>query len=199
MISVVDSWGIDCEIALRWMSLDLSDYKSTLVQVMAWCRQATSHYLNQSWLRCLTPSGVTRPQWGPVHSWTSCPVHSRTSAHIDDKHSQMMTTWYGKSILHHRSFVVGIFRSSGWGSGFGAGSIFLTLWGWTSYWTDVRVAGYLRYHCAQGKTQWWNHFLTMQLYIKHIGKTSNNDHENMAFCYSVNWINIFVNAKQFYR
>ena len=36
---------------------------STLVQVMAWCCQATSHYLNQCWLRYLTPYGVTRPQW----------------------------------------------------------------------------------------------------------------------------------------
>ena len=33
--------------ALRWTSLDLTDVKSTLVQVMAWCRQATSHYLSQ--------------------------------------------------------------------------------------------------------------------------------------------------------
>ena len=63
VISVVDSWGIDCEIALRWMSLDLTDDKSTLVQVMAWRHQATSHYLNQYWLRYLTPYGVTRPQW----------------------------------------------------------------------------------------------------------------------------------------
>ena len=37
--------------------------KSTLVQVMAWCRQATSHYLNQCWPRSPTPYGVTRPQW----------------------------------------------------------------------------------------------------------------------------------------
>ena len=29
----------------RWMSWDLTNDKSTLVQVMAWCRQATSHYL----------------------------------------------------------------------------------------------------------------------------------------------------------
>ena len=29
------------------MSMDLTDDKSTLVQVMAWCCQATSHYLNQ--------------------------------------------------------------------------------------------------------------------------------------------------------
>ena len=29
---------------------------------MAWCRQATSHYLNQCWPRSPTPYGVTRPQ-----------------------------------------------------------------------------------------------------------------------------------------
>ena len=29
------------------MSLDLTDDKSTLVQVIVWCRQATSHYLSQ--------------------------------------------------------------------------------------------------------------------------------------------------------
>ena len=37
------SWAISHEIALRWMPLDLTDDKSTLVQVMAWCRQAASH------------------------------------------------------------------------------------------------------------------------------------------------------------
>ena len=42
-------WGISYGIALRWMPLDLTDDKSTLVQVMAWCRQATSHYLSQWW------------------------------------------------------------------------------------------------------------------------------------------------------
>ena len=33
---VIDGWGISCEIALRWLSLDLTDDKSTLVQAMAW-------------------------------------------------------------------------------------------------------------------------------------------------------------------
>ena len=37
--------------------------ESTLVQVMAWCRQATSHHLSQCWPRSLTPYGITRPQW----------------------------------------------------------------------------------------------------------------------------------------
>ena len=45
LILVNGGWGISYEIALRRMPLDLSDDKSTLVQVMAWCRQATSHYL----------------------------------------------------------------------------------------------------------------------------------------------------------
>ena len=63
IISVIDGWGISCELALRWMSLDLTDDKPTLVQVMAWCRQATSHYPNQWWPRSLSPHGVTRPQW----------------------------------------------------------------------------------------------------------------------------------------
>ena len=51
------------EIALRWLSLDLTDDKPTLVQVMAWCRQATSHYLNQCWLRSMSPCSSTMPQW----------------------------------------------------------------------------------------------------------------------------------------
>ena len=45
------------------MPRDLTDDKSTLVQVMAWCRQATSHYLSQCWPRSLSPYGVTSPQW----------------------------------------------------------------------------------------------------------------------------------------
>ena len=53
--------------ALRWMPRDLTDDKSTLVQVMAWCRQATSHYLHHCWPRSLPPYGFTRPQW--VNLW----------------------------------------------------------------------------------------------------------------------------------
>ena len=52
-----------CEIALRWLLLELADDKSTLVQVMAWCYQATSYYLSQCWLRSLSPYGITRTEW----------------------------------------------------------------------------------------------------------------------------------------
>ena len=34
---------------IRWMPQDLTDDKSTLVQVMAWCRPETCHYLTQCW------------------------------------------------------------------------------------------------------------------------------------------------------
>ena len=57
------SWVTSCEIPLSWISLNLTDDKSTLVQVMACCRQATSHYLNQCWPRFMSLYGITRPQW----------------------------------------------------------------------------------------------------------------------------------------
>ena len=50
---VNDDWGTSGKITLTWLSLDLTDDKSTLIQVMAWCSQETSHYLNSY--------GVTRP------------------------------------------------------------------------------------------------------------------------------------------
>ena len=49
--------------ALRSMPQDLTDDKSTLVQVRAWCHQATSHYLGQCWPSPLSPLVVARPKW----------------------------------------------------------------------------------------------------------------------------------------
>ena len=49
------------------MPQDLTDDKSTLVQVMAWCHQAASHYLNQCW-----PS-----EW--VSEWFSLTAFLRTA------------------------------------------------------------------------------------------------------------------------
>ena len=58
---------------LRWMPPNHAEDKSTLVQEMAWCRQATSHYLNQCWPRSPTPYGVTRPHW--VKPFSQLPSH----------------------------------------------------------------------------------------------------------------------------
>ena len=63
LISGIDTLSNSCENVLRRMPQNPSDDKSTLVQIMAWCRQATSHYLSQCWPRPMSSNGVTRPQW----------------------------------------------------------------------------------------------------------------------------------------
>ena len=60
---------MSCKVALRWMPLDFTDDQSTLVQVKAWCRQVTSHYLSQCWPRFVSPYGVTRPPWVKIQLW----------------------------------------------------------------------------------------------------------------------------------
>ena len=69
LISWIDTLSNSCETALRSMPQNPSDDKSTLVQVMAWCRQAASHYLSQCCPRSLSPYGVTRPQWVNTVLW----------------------------------------------------------------------------------------------------------------------------------
>ena len=53
------SWDLLMANAFRWISQDLTDDKSTLVQVMAWCRQTTNHYLAQWSLKFMWSYGVT--------------------------------------------------------------------------------------------------------------------------------------------
>ena len=81
-------WGISCEIALIWMSLDFTDDQSTLVQVMACCCQATSHYLSQCWPSCLSPYGFTRPEWVNRITFTSPYDHIQ----FQIKHQSYLTT-----------------------------------------------------------------------------------------------------------
>ena len=53
-----------CEFSVRWIPQNLTNEKSKLVQVMAWCLQATSHYL-RSWANVepdLCRHMVSRPQ-----------------------------------------------------------------------------------------------------------------------------------------
>ena len=81
-ILVIDGWGTSCEITPIWMSLDFTVDQSTLVQVMAWCRQATSHNLSQCWPRSLSPYGVTRPQWVNVEGLFIWFCRSTAGAHL---------------------------------------------------------------------------------------------------------------------
>ena len=54
--------GNQCEIALRQMPYNLTNEKPILVQVMACCLTATSHYMSQCWHKYMSPFGVTMPQ-----------------------------------------------------------------------------------------------------------------------------------------
>ena len=51
-----------CEIALRSMPRNRTGDKPTLFQIMVWCRQTTSHDLNQCWTSSIMPYDFTRPQ-----------------------------------------------------------------------------------------------------------------------------------------
>ena len=75
-IPMNSSLGACWEIALRWLPQNLSNVVN-MVQVMAWCHQATSHYLNQCWPRYLTSYGITRPQW-VKHSKIVHPINIQT-------------------------------------------------------------------------------------------------------------------------
>ena len=54
------SMGIFCAITLR--TKNKFDDMSTLVQVMACCCQAASHYRSQCWPRSTLPYGISKPQ-----------------------------------------------------------------------------------------------------------------------------------------
>ena len=56
------SLGIRWEIALRWMPPNLTNERSTLSQVIAWCCQATNHCLKPMLTRVMLPYDVTWPQ-----------------------------------------------------------------------------------------------------------------------------------------
>ena len=55
--------GTHSVVALRWMPRNFTNGKSTLVVIMAWCHQATSHLLSHCWPKSISPYGIIRPQW----------------------------------------------------------------------------------------------------------------------------------------
>ena len=91
----------------------------TLVQVMAWCRQATSHCLSQCWPRSLSPYGVTRPQWfievqrnSRIFAGSHWPFWKLSAENRKRSHKlDMMTSSNEKPFPRCWPFVRGIHRS----------------------------------------------------------------------------------------
>ena len=59
----INFMGTFYETVHKWMSQNTFDEKSTSIQVISLCRQTTSHYMSQCWLRSVSPYGATRSQW----------------------------------------------------------------------------------------------------------------------------------------
>ena len=115
------SLGTTHEMALRWMPKNLSNEKSTLFQVTAWCHQAASHFLGRCWPRHLFPYGghnklmwicmnchslsililyyTIKPPNGRIHS-TKCKSPLMGSDHHDIYFSyQVKILWGMKQII----------------------------------------------------------------------------------------------------
>ena len=76
--------------------------KLTLLQVMAWCHQATSHYLSQCWPRFMLPYGVK--------SWANHLTHDQNTRHhsiyhlvFHDKASRENCCWWHRPCIIHRA------------------------------------------------------------------------------------------------
>ena len=67
VMSRIDIYSTCCQINLSWIPLNPNGDIWTFVKVMAWYHNATSHYLNQFWLRSTMPYAITRPQ--SVNQW----------------------------------------------------------------------------------------------------------------------------------
>ena len=82
-----------CKIVVRWIPQNSIDDKSTLVQVMARCRQVTSHHLSQCWPRSMSPYGVTRLQWVNEHFLWNCSQVIATEHFDDNSTFFQVLTW----------------------------------------------------------------------------------------------------------
>ena len=59
----IDIWSTSCEVCLRRRKpQNLTDDTLILVQVIAWCHQAASHYLSQCWPIFILSFSLTRSQ-----------------------------------------------------------------------------------------------------------------------------------------
>ena len=103
VILLIVGWVITCEIAFRWLALDLTNDKSTLVQVVAWSHQTLSHCLSQCWPSSMLPYGVTKLPL--VDRANENQVHSHIQASPEDMyeiHSYQLSFHYSLRFMSIR-------------------------------------------------------------------------------------------------
>ena len=94
-----------CEVILGWISWDTFDEKSTFVHVMAWYRQATSHYLCQYWLRFLCHKASLRHIGLIISMYTEMAVVqlrslSRTNSSIETSVFRQCFHWVNLKLMN---------------------------------------------------------------------------------------------------
>ena len=144
---MIGGWGISCKITLIWMLLALTDDKSTLVQIMAWCRQATSYYLSQCWWRSLSPYGVIRPQW--VKN-----VICKMAAILFQAGCVPRCRWSFAFVLYRTD---SRFGSSQWETPLQSNGV--------SHWLGAKLESALLYMCVHGITFWLYYFADLLITI----------------------------------
>ena len=75
----LENFCILIDISLKFFCNGQIANKSTLVQVVAWHHQATSHYLNLYWPKCLAPYGIAGPQWVEIIDLTNIQFKQKIS------------------------------------------------------------------------------------------------------------------------
>ena len=106
----------------RWMPLDLTEDKSILVQVMVWCHQATSHYLNQCWPRypmpCMAFLGLNGLRmilvnnlFGGLFQFTNFHFHETLDLHL---HEILKTAASIRGMIQGHVLYQGLLRTYPW-------------------------------------------------------------------------------------
>ena len=133
------------------MSMDLTDDKSTLVQVVAWCRQATSHYLSQCWPSSMSLYDVTRPQWVKCQRESTCIFRclvkqwcSNVSA--SERKREMFSAWW-----RHQMETFSALLASLWGESAGNRRIPLTKASDVELWCFFMC----KILCKQSRRRWF--------------------------------------------
>ena len=94
---IFDSIPLTFSVTLPW---DADNLKSTLVQITAWCGQATSHNLYQNWRRFMSSYSITRLQWVKGHKGNSMIVPvCANEVFIKDMEKMALWQWWLRHVL----------------------------------------------------------------------------------------------------
>ena len=94
----------------NYPQVDFTDAKSTLVQVVAWYCQATSHCLSQCWPITLSLYDVTRPQWVHIMDIMILQQHLFEFEYVFTNHMMADETWFELVVCRGYMVYVAVFQ-----------------------------------------------------------------------------------------